>query len=574
MFSSDAFTGLPDLATKFARFGGSRTAVLVVMTIVAALTEGVGLLLIIPLLGFAGAGTDGDSEITMEISKIAASIGVPLTLEVVLIAFVALVVSRQALLYGTATINAAVRVDFVADIRKTFFRTLGQLDWRVLDQKWRDEFAHVLLTDCWRIGDAAMHLVRAGTGCVLLGINLLVAILISPILAAITFTSIIFAAVAFGSRLQEVHAQGADISKHTAAAYRQVEDLIDNVRAAKMAGVAGKMQQAFDETLDMVSRELGGFVRHTEAVRAGMQAGSAVVIAIVAFLALQYFDASGGELLLFIFIVARFVPQIAAINQDLHRLSNDLPAFENAQKLIGESVTHLDSGISCAECPIPSQFIALKQIQVSRDNRPILRSIDLTVKVGEMVAIAGPSGLGKTTLMDVLAGLLEPEAGSVEIDGRPLVRNQIAAWRQQVGYVAQSAALLHDTLHENICWLSDPEPSDDDIARVLNVVNFNDVIGRLELGLSTLVDRRDGSLSGGERQRVAIARELLRAPSLLILDEATNALDVDAEEALLRAVRETYKDLTVVLVAHRDSALGMADRIVDIRDINHVSARV
>jgi len=197
---------------------------------------------------------------------------------------------------------------------------------------------------------------------------------------------------------------------------------------------------------------------------------------------------------------------------------------------------------------------------------PALRDIDLTVLKGDFVGICGPTGGGKSTLIDLLAGLLEPSSGAVSVDGRPLGREP-SWWWAQLGVVSQSVFLLDDTLTANIAFGASPEQIDMD--RLMNCVveaQLREVIESLPQGLETVVGERGIRLSGGQRQRVAIARALYKNPPVLILDEGTSALDTTTEAALVKAIERSGRERTVIAVAHRISTLRDADRIVVVAD--------
>jgi ATP-binding cassette subfamily C protein len=213
---------------------------------------------------------------------------------------------------------------------------------------------------------------------------------------------------------------------------------------------------------------------------------------------------------------------------------------------------------------------------VTADDEPgklLLDEVSLQFQAREMVAIIGPSGAGKSTLADVLSGLLRPDKGAIVIDGRPLDENKVPGWRLGVGYVPQSAVLLHDTIARNLSWvLTQPAPSLE-LDRALRCAQILHLKSAFKDGLSTIVERSDGALSGGEQQRLAIARELLRQPKLLILDEATNALDVENELTILDNLRKFYPSMTVLLIAHRSTALTKADRVFEMAGGRIISGR-
>lgn len=195
----------------------------------------------------------------------------------------------------------------------------------------------------------------------------------------------------------------------------------------------------------------------------------------------------------------------------------------------------------------------------SRD--PVVTDVDLTVRAGETVAFIGPSGSGKSTLLHLSLGLISPQGGRVLIDGQDLRGIDRRTYRRFVSVVPQEPVLFAATVRENITYGS-PDLDDDAVWAALEGANASDFVRELPEGWDTLVGERGGSLSGGQRQRLAIARALARDPRILLLDEATAALDGESEAAVQKALTNLRVGRTTLVVAHRLSTIRAADRIV------------
>ena len=193
---------------------------------------------------------------------------------------------------------------------------------------------------------------------------------------------------------------------------------------------------------------------------------------------------------------------------------------------------------------------------------PALSNVNLRIGKGESIGVCGPTGGGKTTLVDLLAGLLDPTSGTIRVDGQD-IHGQARAWQQNLGVVSQSVFLLDDTLRRNIAFgISDEEIDESAVVDAVRLAQLSEFVGSLPEGLETSVGERGVRLSGGERQRVAIARALYRKPSVLVFDEGTSALDTNTEEEVVRALNTLGGDHTMITVAHRLTTVRTCDRIV------------
>jgi ABC-type multidrug transport system fused ATPase/permease subunit len=190
-----------------------------------------------------------------------------------------------------------------------------------------------------------------------------------------------------------------------------------------------------------------------------------------------------------------------------------------------------------------------------------LRDVTLTIGFGESVAFIGGSGAGKTTLVDVILGLLTPAGGQVTVDAVD-IQSDLCGWQHQIGYVPQSIFLTDDTLRRNVAFgLADGQIDEVAVRRAIRAARLEEFVESLPHGLETRVGERGVQLSGGQRQRVGIARALYHDPPVLVLDEATSSLDTETEQGVMEAVRALHGDKTLLIVAHRLSTVAHCDRL-------------
>lgn len=200
-----------------------------------------------------------------------------------------------------------------------------------------------------------------------------------------------------------------------------------------------------------------------------------------------------------------------------------------------------------------------------RGSGPVLTDISFTVEPGQTVALVGPSGAGKTTITALVARLYDPSSGEVRINGVPLTRATEESLRSVVGMVTQEAHLFHNTIRANLLYAR-PGATEQELWSVLEQAQIRSLVEALPEGLDTVVGDRGHRLSGGEKQRIALARLLLKAPGLIILDEATAHLDSESEAAVQRALDEALESRTALVIAHRLSTVRAADQILVIDD--------
>jgi ABC-type multidrug transport system fused ATPase/permease subunit len=200
--------------------------------------------------------------------------------------------------------------------------------------------------------------------------------------------------------------------------------------------------------------------------------------------------------------------------------------------------------------------------QYASSNDAVLKNITLSIQKNTVVGIVGKTGSGKTTLMDLVLGLLYVSDGTMKVDDTVITAQNVKQWQAQIGYVPQEIYLSDDTVRKNIAFgLDDAMIDDARVDKVIQMAALQDLVNRLPQKAQTIVGERGVRLSGGERQRIGIARALYRQPQLLVLDEATSSLDGKTEEEVLQAIQHAAKEITIIMVAHRLNTLVDCDVI-------------
>jgi ATP-binding cassette subfamily C protein len=215
--------------------------------------------------------------------------------------------------------------------------------------------------------------------------------------------------------------------------------------------------------------------------------------------------------------------------------------------------------------PELKQAIRLERVTFAYSKNNILNDVSLVFPAGEVTVIVGPSGAGKTTIVDLVIGLLRPKTGEVWLDDLPLEQADLHQWRRMIGYVPQETLLLHNSIFINVT-LGDPDVTEREAEAALRKAGIWEFVEKMPKGMHSSVGQRGLKLSGGQRQRIAIARALVRKPKLLVLDEATTALDPASEAAICDTLRKLRGEITILAISHQTALLEVADRAYRIQD--------
>ncbi|MEV0458814.1 thiol reductant ABC exporter subunit CydD [Catellatospora methionotrophica] len=271
----------------------------------------------------------------------------------------------------------------------------------------------------------------------------------------------------------------------------------------------------------------------------------------------------GGMTLAAAFTVLLLTPEayapLRAAGTKFHASMEGLTALDQAFTLLAAADGTISGGTRTA--PRGGGVIELRGVTVAYERTTALHGVDLAVRPGDRIALVGPSGGGKSTLLNLLLGFTAPTAGRVLVDGTDLAELDLDDWRRQLGWVPQRAHLFADTLAANIA-LGTPDASRERIAQAARAAALGPVVDALPQGLDTVLGERGHGLSSGERQRLALARAFLRDAPLLLLDEPTARLDAASERAVVSSTLSLVEGRTALLVAHRPALLTAATRTV------------
>ncbi|GAB6039771.1 ABC transporter ATP-binding protein [Endothiovibrio diazotrophicus] len=548
---------------ELAAYRGGLAVTLGVMLGVGLL-EGVGLMLLLPLLALVGLEGRPDHPMAEGVRRLFDTLGLPLTLPGLLALFVGLVGAKLLLAHWRDLRSARLRLGFTDHLRSRLYRHIAFSEWSFFSLTRTSDFTHALTSEVQRIGQGTYHVLQFATGAALAAAYLLAAVGVST---AFTGVALLFG-VLLMLPLRRIQRRTVELGSGLSRTQRQLfaasSELLGGMKAAKAHGAEARHVEQFVRHAEGQRRAQLAFQRLHGLARVVYQWGAAAVLAMMVWWAVEGVRLPATELLVLIAIFSRLAPMLSGLQQNYQQILHMLPAYAAFRAMETACAEAAEPPDETVEPPPFRRGLRLEGVAFRyRKERaqPVLAGIDLYIPVRATVALVGPSGGGKSTLADLIAGLLVADAGCISVDGVPLKGGLRRAWRRRVAYVPQETFLLHDTVRANLLWAA-PEVDEAALARALRLAAAEGFVAALPEGIDTVVGERGVRLSGGERQRIALARALLQEPELLILDEATSALDRENERLIQEALDALHGNLTLLVIAHRLSTVRHADRIV------------
>jgi len=540
----------------------ARLSVALLALLAHGLVEGAGILLLLPLLAVVGIDVGRGSVGRLSSAVVAAfsAFRISPTLPAVLAVFVAAntvlaMLRRIGLIQSTS-----LERDVASDNAERLYDGVVRMEWTRFTRMRASDLTLALTVECERTGHAAAQLLNLCGSTIVLAVYVVVAARVSAPMTAVVLACAAVVGLLLHHRTKQSGDLGAAFTSARHEFQAAVADDLGGMKVIRSAGAEERSKQRIMRlALELAGARSASHFHHANST-AWLDVGSAATLSGLLLVAVGVMHLDAAAILILLFLFARIVPRVGALQQTLHFYVNLLPAVDRFARLEAQCRAAAAPRHEVREAvPFHRQlrFDAVSFRYTPQDPW-VLNGVDFTVDAGTTVAIVGTSGAGKTTIADLMIGLLAPDNGRITIDGTVLADNA-ASWREAIAYVPQDTFLFHDTIRANLTWVR-PEVSGEDINRALTLA-MADFVHAMPDGLDTVVGDRGVRLSGGERQRIALARALLRKPSLLILDEATSAIDRENEQRILEAIDRLHGSVTIVMITHRMAAVAGADAV-------------
>ena len=353
---------------------------------------------------------------------------------------------------------------------------------------------------------------------------------------------------------------------HTNASNMFQGKIYDTLNSIKLILGFAKKEETFNELKPTVFTVTRTAIQFTMA-RIIMQPLTEILVVILIISSvvygLGYVEIGIPSLIAFLYSIQRLGTEAQAVMNSRNGISASLPSFEQIDILKEEAFKKKEEkgGIQIVSF---DKSIEIKNLSFDYDKEnKVLDNVSMQIHKGSMVGIVGPSGSGKSSLIDLILGFYHQNEGRITVDDNELQNLDLDKWRNLIGYIPQQPFLFNTSLKDNMLW-ANPNASDDDIHEAFELANATDFIENLEDGYNTVVGERGARLSGGQAQRICLARAIVKHPQILVLDEATSSLDSNSEMLIQESIEQLSGKVTIISIAHRLATIKKADVIYNL----------
>ncbi len=523
--------------------------------ILSSFLGGIGIVMLVPLLNLLQIG---DSRLPEAFTALPYAVCVG-----ILLAAYVLLVAVKALLSRALSIRES---DFLEEtgrrLRERLYAAVSGASWESLTARKDTDTINLFTSQCGQVSYGFAEVIHFLVSIVSAAIQLGIALMMSPPVTALVCVMGACMLAIFMPLRKKSRAYGDEMIRISREFYGELQNQLASVKEVRAYGVEREHAARFEEISASFKTARMRYVRQCSVPGVVYSLAAAVMIALVYLVCTLGLKVETDRLVVLVYIFARLWPIFSGFQGRIQGIHSCLPAYEKLNEALRELQPEADAAETDADFSLWNEIRFDGVHFAYRDSdEETLRGVSFSLKRGEKLALLGRNGAGKTTAVNLLLGFLLPRAGAIRVDGTTLEAANIRAWRAQVGYVPQDPLILNASVRENLTRFH-PGASEDELMAALKRAMAWGFVSRLPDGLNTALGDRGIRLSGGERQRIVLARVLLGHPSLIVLDEATTALDYESETAFHDVIASLGEDAAVVLIAHHGSTVAMADRAV------------
>lgn len=540
-----------------------QTLLLLFVQFTVGLLEGLGIMALLPLITLITEGIgQGQSYLAQLIDGMFKTVGLELTLPNVLIGILIIFCLKAVLRYICALYTSHLSAKIVYDFRSQFLDALLHSRWAFYTHRPVGVFLNALFTEAQRSGGNFKSLADIFAAALQILILLAVAALSSWQLVVLGAGASIFLWLALFRFIRITGRTGIEQKDMSIKINTQVADILQNfkpLKAMNIEGIVFKKIQANIYQLFCITKEQ---MMAKQSLGIFHEPILVFIMCIGLYGAVELMQMQASILIVLAAVFYRIISSARALQQSYQVLCGKESFFWSLRGFIEEAKSDAEPYTGRDKHQLENT-IEFKNVSFDYGDKIILDDFNLVLPTNKLIGLLGPSGTGKTTIIDLLCGLYTPKSGNIFIDDKPLSDLDLRLWRQSIGYVPQEFVIFNDDILGNLT-LGDPDISEEDAINALQKAEAWDFVQQLPEGINTNLGERGGRLSGGQRQRISIARALVRKPKVLILDEATASLDPATEKYIFDTLKKLSKNTMIIAISHQDTMKEAADLVIDL----------
>jgi len=546
---------------KLLRSYKGKSAVVLLSLLLSGIAGGAGLLTVLPLLEISIGNSGAESQFSHFYSSALATVGLSVTIGTTLVLIVLFLWAKSILHLLAMDYVGRVVAQMASDSRIRLMRAIASASWAFFVANPIGKFTNAVATHPQEASSAYRASCQFVASLFETGILVAASLLISPVATVGGLVFGVLIVVLLGRFVAMARLSGNQTFEAMQALSSRLTDLLQGIKPLK----AMNCENQVTPILEHESEEINLATRKQVLAKYGLstmrEPVAAFVLAIGLYLALGYGNISMPELITTAILFHRISVAISSTQQAYQLVVTSERFYWGLEELTSNALRNAEpSSIGKLKPPADWKTIEVDSVSFCYKEKGVLKNASMNIGSRTFTAIVGPSGSGKTTLADILCGIAQPSGGCVRIGGVLMSEIDVGAWRKTIGYVPQELSLFHDSVFNNVS-LRDPTISRADVERALRAAEGWGFIEKLSQGMDTVVGERGLMLSGGQRQRIAIARALVRNPRLLILDEATTALDPKTEKEILNTLKAIANEVTIVAISHQPALMAAAGHV-------------
>jgi ATP-binding cassette subfamily C protein len=552
-----------------------RTAIALVAILLAGIADGLSITALLPLLNIATRGRTAEAEILPEAADTSsqlesfiidglASIGLEATLGVLLTVIVVAVIIKSLLLLASETHVGFSAAQIITDLRLDLLQSVLATRWDYFLHQPIGKLANSMALEAKRSSLSYIHGITMLTFMVQVIIYVGIALVMSWQATLAVLGIALFIMVISNSLVRMSKRAGKKQTLLSKSLLVRLTDTLQSVKPLKAMAREKLAGTILKTETSKLNRALQKQVFSQAALGAIQTPLFAVIIAGGIYLALDRWGMQFATVMVLVVLLSRVLSHLGKVQKTYQKMVMHESAFWSIKSTIRQADKALEVS-GGTEDAILESGIRFDHVTFGYDSKRILNDISLEIPAKSLTTIIGPSGTGKTTLVDLIIGLYQPDSGTVYLDGTPLPQINSQQWRHKLGYVPQEQILLHDSVMINVTF-GDPELDRADAEAALRAAGAWEFVSAMPEGMDSSVGERGARLSGGQRQRIMIARALAHKPEVLILDEPTSALDPASEKLICDTLRNLGRDYTILAISHQTALADVADQTYLLED--------